>query len=93
MSRFFRSVLDFILSTWAAFVAKDRAAYEEDRIRYHVPRLWKFVNAFGPQQATTSRPMNHADAIQFLRSNLGYAYVQTDFEGSIIFFAGPKGNG
>lgn len=86
MFRFLREALDKF-SHWRAV---SRAARDEAAAKFQTPRLWKFVNAHGPQQSLAPRPMSHDEAVKFCREIIGYGYVQTDFAGSIIFFAGPK---
>lgn len=87
-----REILDNFSIRWAA-AREARAAYLARRDLFETPRLWRFVNANGPGQSLAPRPMSHDDAVRFCREILGSAYVQTDFAGSIIFFAGPKNSG
>jgi hypothetical protein len=93
MFRSFRLWLDRVLSSGS--VARDARAANEVRhaVRYELPRPWKFVNANGPGQSLSPRDMTHDEAVKFCREILGGAYVQTDFDGSIVFFAGSKNEG
>lgn len=93
MPALLRKALSAIVRFASLLLARLEEHEEDDRIRYHTPRLWKFVNAHGPQQTIGPRPMTHDEAVRFCREIIGYGYVQTDFAGSIVFFAGPKGNG
>lgn len=87
-----REILDNFSIRWAQ-AREARAADAARRELFKTPRLWRFVNANGPGQSLAPRPMSHDEAVRFCRDILGHAYVQTDFGGSIVFFAGPKSSG
>jgi hypothetical protein len=54
------------------------------------PRVWTFVNAYGPQQATADIPQTFHEACAFLREHVGCSFVRADHDNAIIFFDGRK---
>lgn len=56
----------------------------------NAPRYWRLVNAYGPQQAEPGEPLTYNEALDFLKSHVGCAFVRADRERGIIFFDGRK---
>lgn len=64
-----------------------RAARKEN-----APRVWLFVNAYGPEQSRPGIPQTYFEALEFLKENVGSPFIQADHDNAIIFFDGrPKG--
>lgn len=54
------------------------------------PRVWKFVNAYGPDQCLPRGLMSYNEALKFLKENVGCPFVQDDIPNGIIFFDGRR---
>jgi hypothetical protein len=75
-----------------AWLDKWKKAREEKR-RRRAPRIWIFVHAYGPQQATPDFKQSFAEALDFVRHALNAGFVRVDWENSIIFFDARKPGG